>query len=94
MFDPSAGTVILATAPGSKFHALGHARTAAFEIDEIDEAARTGWSVILRGITEEVTRPYELRQTERLGLDPWAPGEKPHLLRIRANRVSGRRIVP
>ena len=34
-----------------------------------------------------------LGMIERLGLRTWAPGEKPHWLRIRSTVVSGRRIV-
>jgi len=26
-------------------------------------------------------------------LHPWAPGDKPHLLRLRVNAISGRRIA-
>lgn len=93
LFDRSSQSVVFRTAAGSKFHALVGSVHAAFEIDGIDEPTRTGWSVIVRGITEEITRPSEVARLERLGLEPWAPGEKPHWMRIRAWTVSGRRIV-
>jgi nitroimidazol reductase NimA-like FMN-containing flavoprotein (pyridoxamine 5'-phosphate oxidase superfamily) len=91
-FDRSSQSVIFRTAEGSKLHSLIHATQAAFEIDGIDPRHRTGWSVIIVGVTENVTTPSELRRLNELALDSWAPGEKSHWVRIRASTVSGRRI--
>ncbi len=93
VFDERSQSVVFRTAPGSKFHVLLRAASAAFEIDGIDEAARTGWSVVIRGVTDEVTDPSEIGRLDRLGLEPWAPGPKRHWMQIRAWTVSGRRIV-
>lgn len=94
VFDESSQSVVFRTARGSKLHALLHASKAAFEIDGIDEATQTGWSVIIEGVTAEVRFPGDLRRLNELGLEPWAPGSKPHWVQIRARTVSGRRIVP
>jgi uncharacterized protein len=94
VFDDRSQSVMFRTEPGSKFHALLHAARAAFEIDGIDPATRTGWSVIIVGVTEEVTNPGEIRRLDTLGLDVWALGDRGHWLRIRAGTVSGRRISP
>jgi len=59
----------------------------------IDESSRAGWSVIIRGVTDQVTNPTEVRRLNRLGLEPWAPGPKRHWMHIRAWTVAGRRIV-
>jgi nitroimidazol reductase NimA-like FMN-containing flavoprotein (pyridoxamine 5'-phosphate oxidase superfamily) len=93
VFDESSQSVLIRSAPGSKLFALLCAVRAAFEIDGIDPAGRVGWSVVLEGVTEEITDVAELRRIEKLRLDPWAPGHKGHWIRIRANTVSGRRIV-
>jgi uncharacterized protein len=93
VFDPRSQSVVFRTAPGSKLHALLHAAKAAFEIDAIDESTRTGWSVIIEGVTTEVTVPRDISRLEELGLEHWAPGPKPHWVQIRAWTVSGRRIV-
>jgi hypothetical protein len=69
------------------------AAKAAFEVDGIDEATRTGWSVIIQGVTAEIKHPNEIGRLNRLGLDSWAPGAKPRWMHIRAWTVSGRRIV-
>jgi nitroimidazol reductase NimA-like FMN-containing flavoprotein (pyridoxamine 5'-phosphate oxidase superfamily) len=93
LFDERSQSVVLRTARGSKFHALLHSATAAFEIDGIDESSRTGWSVIIRGVTDEVTNAGQVHRLERLGLEPWAPGPKRHWMHIGAWTVAGRRIV-
>ena len=93
VFDQSSQSVVFRTAQGSKFSALLRAAKAAFEIDGIDEQTRTGWSVIIVGVAEEVTRPTELDRLNRLGLDPWVSGTKPHWMEVRAWTVAGRRIV-
>jgi nitroimidazol reductase NimA-like FMN-containing flavoprotein (pyridoxamine 5'-phosphate oxidase superfamily) len=93
VFDDRSQSVAFRTADGSKFHAMLINGNAAFEIDGIDPGSRTGWSVIIVGMTEEVTSPSELRRLDHLGLETWTPGHKPHWMRIRAWTVTGRRIV-
>jgi nitroimidazol reductase NimA-like FMN-containing flavoprotein (pyridoxamine 5'-phosphate oxidase superfamily) len=93
VFDEPSQSVVFRTAHGSKFHALLRSARAAFEIDGLDEASRTGWSVIIHGVTDEITNPNEVRRLDSLGLETWAPGRKAHWVHIRAWTVSGRRIV-
>jgi nitroimidazol reductase NimA-like FMN-containing flavoprotein (pyridoxamine 5'-phosphate oxidase superfamily) len=94
VFDRSSQSIVFRSARGSKFTALLLSGQAAFEIDGIEPEAETGWSVIVQGPVEEITSSAEIHRLERLELRPWAPGEKPHWIRIRANVVSGRRIAP
>lgn len=93
LFDEPSQSVVFRTAGGSKFHALLLTAQAAFEIDGIDPGSRTGWSVIIIGMAEEITSPSEVRRLDQLGLKSWAPGPKHHWMRIRAWTVSGRRIA-
>jgi nitroimidazol reductase NimA-like FMN-containing flavoprotein (pyridoxamine 5'-phosphate oxidase superfamily) len=93
LFDESSQSVLLRSALGSKLHALLRSAQAAFEIDGIDDAHDVGWSVIITGVCEEITDAAELRRVKAFGLEPWAPGPKGHWIRIRANVISGRRIV-
>lgn len=92
-FDEPAQSVVFRTAHGTKFQALLEAATAAFEVDGVDQASRTGWSVIVVGVTEEVTNPAEVRRLDGIGLESWVPAERAHWVRIRARTVSGRRVV-
>jgi uncharacterized protein len=93
VFDESSKSVLIRSDLGSKLHALLHSAKAAFEIDGTDPAGHVGWSVIIVGVSEEITNPGELRRLESLGLEPWAPGDKGHWIRIRSNTVSGRSIA-
>jgi nitroimidazol reductase NimA-like FMN-containing flavoprotein (pyridoxamine 5'-phosphate oxidase superfamily) len=93
IFDRATQSVVFRTSRGSKLYALLHAARAAFEIDGIDEATQTGWSVIVEGASGEVTFPTEIGHLEHHKLRTWAPGHKPHWVQIRARTVSGRRIV-
>ena len=93
VFDQPSQSVVFRSAPGSKFYALLRQSAAAFEVDGVDEAAHTGWSVVVVGATEEVTNPTDVRRLEGLGLAQWVPGDERHWVRIRAWTVSGRRIT-
>jgi nitroimidazol reductase NimA-like FMN-containing flavoprotein (pyridoxamine 5'-phosphate oxidase superfamily) len=65
----------------------------AFEIDEIDEAGRQGWSVLIQGPAHHVSEA-ERESAERAGVEPWPAGERELFMRIVPNRVTGRRIQP
>lgn len=85
--------VVFRTDEGLKLH---HAplRRVAFEIDGFDEAAGTGWSVLVQGSTYEITRAIDKRSEEllRLPVVPFAPGEKAHWIEIVPNTITGRRL--
>ncbi|MFL5928825.1 MAG: pyridoxamine 5'-phosphate oxidase family protein [Gaiellaceae bacterium] len=93
VFDPTSQSIVFRSARGSKFTAMLLSGQAAFEIDAIDPATETGWSVIALGPVDEIRDGAELHRLEQLELHPWAPGEKPHWIRLRVNVVSGRRIT-
>ncbi|MGO9753337.1 MAG: pyridoxamine 5'-phosphate oxidase family protein [Solirubrobacteraceae bacterium] len=92
-FDGPSQSIVFRTGAGSKLHALAAAGHAAFEIDGIDPGGRSAWSVIASGVTEEIVNPAEIGRLADLGVEPWAPTDKPFLIRLRAFTVSGRRIT-
>jgi nitroimidazol reductase NimA-like FMN-containing flavoprotein (pyridoxamine 5'-phosphate oxidase superfamily) len=86
--------VVFRTGPGTKLQAAIRGPVA-FEVDHIDRASRSGWSVVVRGFAEEVTTfsgPGVRERLESLTIQPWAPGEKACLVRITARSITGRRI--
>jgi nitroimidazol reductase NimA-like FMN-containing flavoprotein (pyridoxamine 5'-phosphate oxidase superfamily) len=88
--------IVLRMAPGTKLTAAQHANVA-FEVDEIDQRTRSGWSVLVRGLAEEITPAHRaelVARTEGTGLTTWAPGEHGHWVRLIPQGISGRRIVP
>ena len=66
----------------------------AFEIDEIDEIGRQGWSVLIQGPAHHVEGETERASAEEAGVEPWPAGERELFLRIVPHRVTGRRIQP
>lgn len=83
--------VVFRSADGTK-ERLAKRAEVAFEIDEIDPATRTGWSVVVHGHVDEVPDHLADDYARALGVDPWADGAKPHVLRIRPSTITGRRI--
>lgn len=63
---------------------------AAFEIDHVDDHARAGWSVLVRGVAEHVTREDHDRFPTQVGSAPWPDGIRSMVLRIVPVEVTGR----
>jgi uncharacterized protein len=87
---------VMRMAEGTKLAAADHANVT-FEVDEIDQQTRSGWSVLVRGLAEEVTSAHRaelIARTEATDVTPWAPGEHGHWMRLIPQAISGRRIVP
>jgi uncharacterized protein len=85
--------VVFRTAAGTK---LDHVPTArlAFEVDDWDPELGVGWSVVIKGLAEDVTQNLG-RTAEHIReapVHPVAPGERWHWLAIRSSEVSGRRF--
>ena len=80
--------VVFRSDPGEKIFLL-RGSPASFQIDQIDPSRRTGWSVLVQGAAYEAT-PGEV---EHLHIEPWAPGEKSHWVRIVPASITGRRIT-
>jgi len=92
------GSVVFRTAVGSPL--VEDLRTGiadaeykvAFEIDELDPVARTGWSVMIQGGAHHVDDEPELATVLGAGIEPWAGGEREQYVRIKPTFISGRRI--
>ena len=85
--------ILFLTGDGLKLRAALKNTVVGFEVDSLDEALDYGWSVLVVGVAREVA------EAERAGLgpvkvSPWAGGDRTHLVRIRPEMISGRRIVP
>lgn len=87
--------VVFRTANGEKLHAAVLGRAFSFEIDGWDATTRSGWSVLIKGVGEEVWRADEVAALEKLDVEPWTnPEARTHWIRIRPDEVSGRRVTP
>lgn len=64
----------------------------AFEIDDIDAAAREGWSVLIQGPAHHVESEAEQASVLEALVEPWPGGDRELFLRIIPSRITGRRI--
>jgi uncharacterized protein len=85
-------TIVFRTDPGSKLRGLLRSPAVCYEVDGIDQADATGWSVLVKGRAAEVRDPDEVRRLAALPLRFWSLGDKAHWIRIVPADVSGRRI--
>jgi nitroimidazol reductase NimA-like FMN-containing flavoprotein (pyridoxamine 5'-phosphate oxidase superfamily) len=83
--------VVLRTAAGTRLAAAADLGVIAFEADEIDPVARTGWSVVVTGIAELVTDALERARIQCV-VDPFAPGDNDVHVRLPCTVVTGRRV--
>lgn len=77
---------------GGELAAATNNAIVAFEVDEVDIATRTGWSVLALGLAYRVTDPDRLTEIASRVPQPWAPGRTARTVAIPAWRLSGRRI--
>lgn len=85
--------VVFRTALGTKLDRATEGRIA-FEVDDWDPHTGTGWSVMLKGVAEEVkdgVDPFTTALRSR-PVAPLAPGERNLLLAIYPAEISGRRF--
>lgn len=89
-------SVVIRTAPGTIVAQADQAKVTV-QIDQIDIARNSGWSVLLRGraaaLTDEDTAEL-IDRTKATGVTPIAPGERQLWIRVTPTDISGRRIEP
>ncbi|MFE5211498.1 pyridoxamine 5'-phosphate oxidase family protein [Streptomyces sp. NPDC056600] len=89
------GAVVLRTSAASELARAVDGTVVAFEADEVDRAARSGWSVLLTGAAEVVTDPAEHRRLAERGPRSWVavPPRQEVFIRILPELVTGRKVV-
>lgn len=90
----AADIVLFRTGAGTKLEAAMGAKVA-FEVDQIDVEAATGWSVLVQGLAQEITDDVDVfAEILREATAPtWIPGPADHYVRIVPSLISGRRIT-
>jgi nitroimidazol reductase NimA-like FMN-containing flavoprotein (pyridoxamine 5'-phosphate oxidase superfamily) len=66
----------------------------AFEIDDFDSAAKTGWNVLVQGSAHHVESETERASVAGAGVEPWPGGDRELFLRVVPTRITGRRVSP
>lgn len=86
--------VVFRTGGGSKLSMAMMQRPVCFEIDDWNTMTHTGWSVLAKGVADEVLDDDELTRLRRLPVQPWSrPDLRDHWVRIMIEELSGRRIT-
>lgn len=86
------GRVVFRTSSGSSLARAGDGSSVAFETDQTDRVAESGWSVLIRGRLRDVTGRPESAAWHQLLVRPWAPPPQEVWMTIEPSAVTGRMI--
>ena len=85
--------IVFRTAPYGVIARRARGADVAFEVDELDNEMRTGWSVLAVGRCERIEDVSELTTIQQEGPPtPWATGTRDLYFAIRWRGLSGRRL--
>jgi nitroimidazol reductase NimA-like FMN-containing flavoprotein (pyridoxamine 5'-phosphate oxidase superfamily)/DNA-binding XRE family transcriptional regulator len=92
-FTMAGRAIGIRTALGTKLEGADF-RPVAFEVDDIDQSGRVGWSVVAKGVAQRVEDALDPVSSALASehLRPWAPGRRECLLAIHDPRLTGRRV--
>lgn len=86
-------TVVFRSSAGTKLGVAERARPVAFEVDQWDATAQSGWSVLVRGTSETVYDDDEIAVINRRAPQSWVVAATTGTwVRISPYEVSGRRL--
>jgi nitroimidazol reductase NimA-like FMN-containing flavoprotein (pyridoxamine 5'-phosphate oxidase superfamily) len=85
------GAILFRSGPGPKLSAADRRDVVAFQVDDIDEAKHTGWSVLVTGRARRLSH-HEARELVDFP-QPWANGPRYSYVLIEPTRIEGRRLT-
>jgi hypothetical protein len=88
------GDVVIRIADPDVLGSASGNRIVAFETDELDAELHRGWSVTVIGHAQLITEVPDLVELSRLFSRPWIGGRRDYFVRIRTEKVTGRRLWP
>jgi nitroimidazol reductase NimA-like FMN-containing flavoprotein (pyridoxamine 5'-phosphate oxidase superfamily) len=84
--------VVIRVAGGAKLSAAARNFVVAFQADELDPDLRMGWSVTVVGHAQRITDVDELVELSGTFIEPWVDLKRDHFVRIRTEKLTGRRL--
>lgn len=86
--------IVFRTIPGTKLAAAAANTVVAFQVDSYAPDGTSGWSVLVQGVSSEITDPADLLALADIPLRAWAfdISVATRLVRIESSFVSGRRF--
>jgi uncharacterized protein len=85
--------ILVRTRRGSRLDDALRNAVVAFEVDDLDMFAHTGWSVAVTGVAAEVRSPSQLDRARDEPADRWASSPGDSLVAISTEFLTGRRIT-
>jgi nitroimidazol reductase NimA-like FMN-containing flavoprotein (pyridoxamine 5'-phosphate oxidase superfamily) len=85
------GMVLFRISPYSRLADRLRDGSASFQVDHVDEDARTGWSVLVRGHAARA-KGWELPESDERPT-PWAEGNRNLHVRLSPHHISGVRLI-
>lgn len=93
LFALDAGHIVFRTSSTSRLRRAFCHSVVAFSVDDFDPGDLSGWSVLVRGVGEEVDDPDLVAKLAGLALPAWGEGlESSAFLRLPVEQVSGTRV--
>lgn len=84
--------IVFSSAPGTKLYVAATGTQVAFEADDVDSAARWGWSVCVTGPATVVKEAADRDRLQALPLERWVPPGEDSYVVIEPQVVTGRRV--
>jgi nitroimidazol reductase NimA-like FMN-containing flavoprotein (pyridoxamine 5'-phosphate oxidase superfamily) len=84
--------IVMRTSPDSRLARAAPGGVLAFEVDDVDPKARTGWSVVVTGLASTVSDPPERAVIDGI-VETFAPGHTDVCIRLPLTVVTGRRVA-
>jgi hypothetical protein len=85
--------LLIASGVGPKLQAGERGVAMALQVDEVDLRTHTGWSVVAVGRATRMSATEQAALPDGIAPVPWARGPRRFLLRLRIERVDGRRLT-
>lgn len=84
--------ILIRSGPGPKLQAAERGETVAVEVDDIDEDAHAGWSVVAVGRAARLSAAEQDALPAHVLPETWARGPRSAVIRVRIGRLDGRRL--
>ncbi|SOC49629.1 Pyridoxamine 5'-phosphate oxidase [Blastococcus aggregatus] len=91
-FGMSGNDLVISSGLDSGMVAGSRGAVLAFEVDDYDVGARTGWSVTVIGPSRLISDPSRVTALDALGIAPWVPATTRCYIALHMTVVRGRRI--
>lgn len=85
--------VVFRTGSGTLFSHAPESKVA-FEVDNYDPSTGVGWSVMVQGISRDITDSFDDISWAARAAAPWplAPGVRPYRIAVEPSEITGRRF--